>query len=268
MAFRNLTLADRGAVRTLTINRPEALNALSGAVIDELIAAVEAIADDAAIRGVVITGAGPKSFVAGADIAAMAPMSPSEAMNFAGVYDLPLIFIVQNNQFAISHPRRKQTKSRTLAQKALAYGFEGVQVDGNDVLAVYSATCDAVAKARKGGGPTLIECVTYRLSMHTTADDPTRYREDKEVKEWEKRDPLIRFAKYLRNKGVLDDESIEGIENDIKDEIASAVKRYEEYEGLDPLDSFKYILAELPPDIRAQQDEFVAALQNEGKISH
>lgn len=191
-----------------------------------------------------------------------------EAMNFAGVYDLPLISIVQNNQFAISHPRRKQTKSRTLAQKALAYGFEGVQVDGNDVLAVYSATCDAVAKARKGGGPTLIECVTYRLSMHTTADDPTRYREDKEVKEWEKRDPLIRFAKYLRNKGVLDDESIEGIENDVKDEIAAAVKRYEEYEGLDPLDSFKYILAELPPDIQAQQDEFVAALQNEGKMSH
>ncbi|NOX59098.1 MAG: thiamine pyrophosphate-dependent dehydrogenase E1 component subunit alpha, partial [Planctomycetes bacterium] len=120
-----------------------------------------------------------------------------EAMNFAGVFNLPVIFIVQNNHFAISHPRRKQTKSRTIAQKAIAYGFEGVQVDGNDVLAVYSATSKAVAKARAGGGPTLIECVTYRLSMHTTADDPTRYRDDKEVKEWEKRDPLIRFTKYL-----------------------------------------------------------------------
>ncbi len=191
-----------------------------------------------------------------------------EAMNFAGVYELPLIFIVQNNQFAISHPRRKQTKSRTLAQKALAYGFDGVQVDGNDVLAVYSATRDAVEKARKGGGPTLIECVTYRLSMHTTADDPTRYREDEEVKEWEKRDPLIRFAKYLRNKGVLDDASIEGIENDIKEEIAAAITRYENYEGLDPLDSFKYILADLPADLRAQQEEFITALRNEGQMSH
>ncbi len=187
-----------------------------------------------------------------------------EAMNFAGVYNLPLIFIVQNNHFAISHPRRHQTKSRTIAQKALAYGFEGLQVDGNDVLAVYSATKAAVDKARSGGGPTLIECITYRMCMHTTADDPTRYREDKEVKEWEKRDPLVRFEKHLRQKGVLDDKAIEGIETDIHDEIVAAIERYESYNGLDPMDSFKYILSELPEDLRAQEAEFAAALRAEG----
>ncbi|NOX59129.1 MAG: pyruvate dehydrogenase (acetyl-transferring) E1 component subunit alpha, partial [Planctomycetes bacterium] len=97
-----------------------------------------------------------------------------------------------------------------------------------------------------------------------TADDPTRYRDDKEVKEWEKRDPLIRFTKYLRNKGVLDDRSIEGIENDIKEEIVAALKRYESYDGLDPMDSFKHIVSELPADLRAQQQEYEAALRAEG----
>lgn len=187
-----------------------------------------------------------------------------EAMNFAGVYNLPLVFIVQNNHFAISHPRRHQTKARTIAQKARAYGFEGMQVDGNDVLAVYSATKDAVDKARSGGGPTLIECITYRMSMHTTADDPTRYREDKEVKEWEKRDPLVRFEKFLRTKGVLDNKAIKGIETDVHDEIVAAIERYESYNGLDSMDSFKYILSELPDDLRAQQEEFAAALRSEG----
>lgn len=187
-----------------------------------------------------------------------------EAMNFAGVYSLPVIFIVQNNQFAISCPRRMQTRSRTIAQKALAYGFNGIQVDGNDVLSVYVATREAVEKARSGGGPTLIECVTYRLSVHTTADDPTKYRSEEEVKQWEKRDPLIRFRKYLSEREVLDEASIAGIEEDIRQQIKAAVDHYEAYKGVDPVDAFRYCLAERTPELIAQQREFEAALRAEG----
>ena len=104
-----------------------------------------------------------------------------EALNFAGVWHVPVVFVCQNNQWAISVPLKKQTHSRTIAQKALAYGFPGIQVDGNDVLAVYAATREAVERARAGDGPTLIECVTYRLGVHTTADDPTKYRSEEEV---------------------------------------------------------------------------------------
>ncbi len=191
-----------------------------------------------------------------------------EAMNFAGVYQLPVIFMVQNNQFAISCPRSKQTRSATLAQKALAYGFDGIQVDGNDILAVYVATREAVDKARQGGGPTLIEAVTYRLSVHTTADDPTKYRSADEVKAWEKRDPLIRFRKYVKDRGVLDDQTIQGIEDDIQQKIKAAVERYESYNDADPLDCFRYIFAELPPELQQQKEEFAAAVKEEGLDRH
>src|SRR5438874_6236973 len=103
-----------------------------------------------------------------------------EALNFAGVWHVPIVFVCQNNQWAISVPLKKQTHSKTLAQKALAYGFPGIQVDGNDVLAVYAASREAVDRARAGGGPTLVECVTYSLGVHTTADDPTKYRSEEE----------------------------------------------------------------------------------------
>jgi TPP-dependent pyruvate/acetoin dehydrogenase alpha subunit len=112
-----------------------------------------------------------------------------EAMNFASVLHCPLVFLCQNNQYAISVPVAKQTASKTLAQKALAYGMHGLRVDGNDVLAVYSACSEAVERARREHRPTLIECVTYRLGQHTTVDDPTKYRSDEEVREWEKKDP-------------------------------------------------------------------------------
>src|SRR4029453_2146309 len=126
-----------------------------------------------------------------------------EAANFAGVWHVPIVFVCQNNQWAISVPLKKQTHSPTIAQKALAYGFPGIQVDGNDLLAVYAATRDAVDRARAGEGPTLIECVTYRLGVHTTADDPTKYRSDDEVKAWEKKDPMTRLVPYLEAKGLL-----------------------------------------------------------------
>jgi len=180
-----------------------------------------------------------------------------EALNFAAVFQTPAVFVCQNNQWAISTPRSRQTRSETLAQKALAYGVAGIQVDGNDLPAVYAAAVEAVGRARDGKGPTLIECITYRISVHTTADDPKRYRKDEEVEKWEKRDPVHRFQKYLKDKNVLSDEKIESLEEDIKAQIKAAVKEYEQAaeELDDPLDMFKHVFEDLPVYLNEQKDE-------------
>ncbi|OGL09708.1 MAG: hypothetical protein A3J45_00840, partial [Candidatus Rokubacteria bacterium RIFCSPHIGHO2_02_FULL_69_13] len=180
-----------------------------------------------------------------------------EALNFAGVWHVPVVFVCQNNQWAISVPLKKQTHSRTLAQKALAYGFPGIQVDGNDVLAVYAASREAVERARGGGGPTLIECVTYRLGVHTTADDPTKYRSEEEVKAWEQKDPLTRFSQYLQKKNLLE----ERLEEQIDAEIAAAVQRFEATGAADPLTMFDHVYAELPPDLQAEREELREQLE-------
>ena len=191
-----------------------------------------------------------------------------EGLNFAGVYQVPAIFVCQNNQWAISVPRSKQTRSKTLAQKALAYGFKGIQVDGNDILAVYVAAEEAINRARSGEGPTMMECVTYRMMMHTTADDPKRYRTDKEVEAWKKRDPITRFQKYMTYKGLLSDDKIEALEAQIKDEIQAAVDRAEEIMKTagDPLVMFEHAYAEMPPNLVEQREELaqeLAATQKE-----
>lgn len=180
-----------------------------------------------------------------------------EALNFAGVWHVPIVFVCQNNQWAISVPLKKQTHSRTLAQKALAYGIPGLQVDGNDVLAVYAASREAVERARAGAGPTLIECVTYRLGVHTTADDPTKYRSDEEVKAWEQKDPLTRFSAYLQKKNLL----AEGLAEQIDAEIAAAVQRFEATPAADPLTMFDHVYAELPPHLQAQKEELSERLE-------
>ena len=187
-----------------------------------------------------------------------------EALNFAGAFRLPVVFLVVNNQWAISYPRSKQTASETLAQKALAYGFDGLQLDGNDALAVYVGTSECVEKARTGGGPSLIEAVTYRLSVHTTADDPTKYRSNEEVERWEKLDPIPRYQNYLKKRGVLDEKMIEEIEADVKAELAAAVERYEATRDVDPLDCFDYLYESLPAELLEQRNEFKAALAREG----
>ncbi len=193
-----------------------------------------------------------------------------EGLNVAAVFQTPVVFVCQNNHWAISVPLSKQTRSATLAQKALAYGMPGIQVDGNDILAVYSAAQEAVARARTGGGPTLIECVTYRLMMHTTADDPKRYRSDEEVEQWSKRDPLPRFQKYLMDKGLVSEAEIKAIESEVLDEIQAAVDRAEKkMEALgDPMDMFEHAYAEMPPYLKeqkAQLAEELAELDQEGK---
>ncbi len=179
-----------------------------------------------------------------------------EAANFAGVWHVPVVFVCQNNQWAISVPLKKQTHARTIAQKALAYGFPGIQVDGNDLLAVYAATHEAVERARAGEGPTLIECVTYRLGVHTTADDPTKYRSDDEVKAWEKKDPFTRLVPYLERKGV----HVAGLDEEIDAEIAAAIERFESAPAPDPLTVFDHVYAERPPHLERERSEMMARL--------
>jgi pyruvate dehydrogenase E1 component alpha subunit len=178
-----------------------------------------------------------------------------EAMNFAAVFKAPVVFLCQNNQWAISVPRDRQTHSATLAQKALAYDMPGIQVDGNDVLAVRLATQEAVDRARAGDGPTLIECVTYRLEVHTTADDPTRYRDDAEVEKWQKRDPITRYQTYLKQRELLDDDALEALENEIEEEIEEAWDEAQRQmsELTDPTAMFDHIYAEPTPQLEAQR---------------
>jgi pyruvate dehydrogenase E1 component alpha subunit len=181
-----------------------------------------------------------------------------EALNFAGVWHVPVVFVVQNNQWAISVPLKKQTHSRTLAQKALAYGFPGIQVDGNDVLAVYAASREAVDRARAGDGPTLVECVTYRLGVHTTADDPTKYRSEEEVKEWERKDPLTRFSAFLEKKNLLE----EHLEAQVDAEIARAVRAFEAFPPPDALTLFEHAYAEMPPHLQIERADMQERLRS------
>ncbi len=190
-----------------------------------------------------------------------------ESMNFAGVYKLPVIFFVQNNHWAISIPVHNQTASETIAHKCVAYGFDGIQVDGNDPLAVYVATQEAAEKARKGGGPTLIEAVTYRMSVHTTADDPTKYRSEAEVKAWEHRDPIHRYGKYLRKRRMLNEDLEQKIENEVQGEVKAAVERYEAHcRNVDPSIVFDYMHAELPAELVKQREEYRRCLVQEGVL--
>ena len=184
-----------------------------------------------------------------------------EALNFAGVWHVPVVFLVQNNQWAISVPLKKQTHSRTIAQKALAYGLPGLQVDGNDVLAVYAACREAVDRARAADGPTLVECVTYRLGVHTTADDPTKYRSIEEVEAWERKDPLTRFGAYLQKKNLLED----GLAESIDAEIAAAVQRFEAVGPADPLTMFEHAYGERPANLEAQRKELAERLGDGGR---
>lgn len=189
-----------------------------------------------------------------------------EALNFAGVFGTPTVFVCENNQWAISVPRDRQTAAETIAQKAVAYGFPGVQVDGNDVLAVHRAARDAVERARAGDGPSLIECVTYRMEVHTTADDPGRYRDEGEVEKWEKRDPLIRYTGFLRDRDVLTEarsgEIADEVANEIDEAWEAAQRRIEGYD--DPLVIFDHHFAERPASLERQRDELERELARAG----
>lgn len=176
-----------------------------------------------------------------------------EAMNFASVFQLPVVYVVQNNQWAISVPRSHQSRSTTLAQKALAYGVRGVQVDGNDVLAVYKVAKEAIDRARAGEGPSLIEAVTFRQGAHTTSDDPTRYRTQEEVGEWMSKDPIHRFKQYLMEKQLWDDEQEEALRKDAAEQIEQAVVDVESTPKSKLTQAFDLVYSELPPRLKEQK---------------
>jgi len=188
-----------------------------------------------------------------------------EGLNFAGVFRTPNVFVCYNNQWAISTPRSRQTASKTIAQKAGAYGFPGIAVDGNDVLAVYAAASEALERARSGGGPTLIEAVTYRMGFHTTSDDATKYRSEAEVKEWEQKDPIRRFRTYLSNKGLLDETFEKLIQAKAEEDVEKAVTEAESLPPASPADVFAFTFKEIPVQLKEERAELEAFLKEERK---
>lgn len=161
-----------------------------------------------------------------------------EAMNFAGVYGAPVVFLCQNNGFAISMPRRRQTAAERLADKAVGYGMPGIQIDGNDLFAVVASTREAVDRARLGGGPTFIEALTFRMGPHTTTDDAGRYRSDGLVTQWRERDPIDRVRRYLRTLDAWTQEWEDGVLASAGVEIEDAVARAESLEPFEPTAMF------------------------------
>lgn len=186
-------------------------------------------------------------------------------MNFAAVQKAPCIFMLENNQWAISVPSSKQSASESYAIKAKAYGMPGVQVDGNDVLAVYQVTKEAIERARAGEGPTLIEAVSYRRAAHSTSDDPSRYCPPEELAEWEKKDPVHRFEKYLKKKGIIDDNFIQAVATEAEKEVSDAIKAAESVQWHPEADTmFDDVFADLPPHLIEQREQMRADIEENG----
>jgi pyruvate dehydrogenase E1 component alpha subunit len=188
-----------------------------------------------------------------------------EALNFASVFAAPVVFICLNNQYAISVPLERQMKCKTVAQRAIAYGMPGIRVDGNDVLAVYVAAKEAVDRARKGLGPTLIEGLTYRLTPHTTSDDPRRYRSSEEEALWAKRDPLIRLRQYLLAKKSFKEKDFADMDLKATEEINTAIQQFEELASTpklnEPLRMFDHLYASMPEFLAEQKAELANFLK-------
>ncbi len=179
-----------------------------------------------------------------------------EALNLAGVMKAPIVFLCQNNGWAISTTVQQQTASKTLAEKAVAYGFPGIQCDGNDLFAVYATVREAARRARDGGGPTLVEAVTYRLGLHTTADDPTRYEPREQHELWVNRDPLRRMQIHLVSRGVVDRAGLERMEEEVKEELRVAWDEAQKEPAPRPLDYFGEVHAEPSPRLSRELERY------------
>jgi pyruvate dehydrogenase E1 component alpha subunit len=188
----------------------------------------------------------------------------AEALNFAAVFEAPCIFVLENNGYAISTTIEMQTKTKHMALRGVGYGVPSMRVDGNDVLAMIVASSEAVARARAGEGPTLIEAVTYRLSLHTTADDPKVYRDDAEAETWKTKCPIRRFETYLAGKGLLDDADIERIAGECEQEVTAARDRFREQAKANPREVFDFVSADMPAELREQQREYFEKLDRHG----
>ncbi|WP_335869607.1 pyruvate dehydrogenase (acetyl-transferring) E1 component subunit alpha [Bacillus sp. 2205SS5-2] len=185
-----------------------------------------------------------------------------EGLNVASVLHAPVVFFNQNNQYAISVPIEKQMKTKTIAQKALAYDIQGVRVDGNDVFAVYFETLRALDRARNGEGPSLIEAVTWRYGAHTTADDPTKYRnQDESMDRRKKKDPILRLEKFMKVQGWFDELWVDSVKERATSEIEQAVKEMEEYPSADPSLIFDYVFSEPTWTITEQKDKLLKHLE-------
>jgi pyruvate dehydrogenase E1 component alpha subunit len=195
---------------------------------------------------------------------AMSQGAVNEAFNFAAVDKAPVVFVCENNGWAISMPVEKQAATATLAQRGVGFGIPGVRVDGNDVFAVLVATQEAVERARSGEGPTLIECLTYRMSLHTTADDPKVYRADSEVEKWLTKCPIARFEKYLISKGVIDKSGCEQVATECEKEVLEAREAFRVRARAMPHEVFDFVYAELPKELREQQAEYFKKLKRKG----
>ncbi|QLH22989.1 pyruvate dehydrogenase (acetyl-transferring) E1 component subunit alpha [Streptomyces sp. Rer75] len=188
-----------------------------------------------------------------------------EALNFAAVWQAPVVFLVQNNGFAISVPLAKQTAAPSLAHKAVGYGMPGRLVDGNDAAAVHQVLGEAVRRARGGGGPTLVEAVTYRIDAHTNADDATRYRSDAEVEAWREHDPIALLEAAMRDRGLLDDDGLQAVRDSAERLAADLRTRMHQDPVLDPLELFEHVYAEKTSQLREQAAQLRAELDAEGE---
>lgn len=181
-----------------------------------------------------------------------------EALNFAGALNAPCVFILQNNGWAISVPTRAQTKATNLSRRAEGYGIPGVRVDGNDVLATYVVTREAVERARRGEGPTLIETVTYRVKPHTVADDPSRYRTAEDTAGWDEKDPVVRLQAFLLAQGHLTEAEDAEITREIEAEFEAALAEADAYPEPTPAEIVDHVFAEPTPALRRQRAELMA----------
>ncbi|MCH2149447.1 MAG: thiamine pyrophosphate-dependent dehydrogenase E1 component subunit alpha [Phycisphaerales bacterium] len=188
----------------------------------------------------------------------------SEALNFAAVNAAPVVFVCENNGWAISTPLAKQSATDSLAVRGLGYGVPSIRVDGNDILAMTVAVDEAAQRARAGGGPTLIEAVTFRMSLHTTADDPTVYRDEALVEPWNARCPIHRFEVYLKSKGLIDDAGLEHVRSDCDAEVLEARQRFRDTAIAKPREIFDHIYGQLPPELEAQKQAYLKRLDDRG----
>jgi pyruvate dehydrogenase E1 component alpha subunit len=187
------------------------------------------------------------------------------AMNFAGVFQVPVVMICQNNHWSISVPTKKQTSSRTIAEKAVAYGLPYARVDGNDVLAVYGAVKEAAARARSGGGPSFLEMLTYRIGAHSSSDDPRVYRDEAEVEEWKKRDPVDRYRKFLLARKLWSAEQDEALRAELQEVIVETVTVAEARPPPSPEVLFDDVFSDMPWTLQEQKREFLEQLDRERK---
>lgn len=190
-------------------------------------------------------------------------------LNFAAVRKIPVVFVCRNNGWAISVPREQQTAAATIAQKAIGYGMRGERVDGNDLLAVHDATRRARARAAAGEGPTLLECVTYRIEGHSTSDDPRVYRPAELVEPWKKKDPILRIRRYLAARGALDDEADARLRDEVREEVQRALREAEAFPPKPPVESlFEDVYAEPLRQQREQLEELRAAIAADPRVAN